>query len=105
MPLDSVPVWSVAAKRATSNKEVMIEHGTPKSEFVKLVYDVYLAGRLTEEMLISMIENLWKIAVITKEEDAGLSGVGLRSKRLELPEARWAAVGIQFAEQEARSAQ
>jgi hypothetical protein len=103
--LNSVPVWSVAAKRATSNKEVMIEHGTPKSEFVKLVYDVYLAGRLTEEVLISMMENLWKIAVITKEEDARLSGAGLRSKRLESPEARWAAVGIQFAEQEAQSAQ
>jgi hypothetical protein len=103
VPLNSVPVWSVAAKRATNLKEVMIEHGTPKSEFVKLVYDVYVAGKLTEEMLISMIENLWKIAVITKEEDARLSGAGLRSKRMETPEARWAAVGIQF-EQEARSA-
>ena len=105
MPLASVPVWSAAAKRATSAKELMIEHGTPKSEFVKLVYDVYLAGKLTEDLLISMIENLWKIAVITKEEDARRSAAGLRSKRLESAEARWAAVGIQFAEQEARSAQ
>jgi hypothetical protein len=105
VPLDSVPVWSVAAKRAISSKEVMIEHGTPKSEFVKLVYDVYLAGKLTEEMPVSMIENLWKIAVITKEEDARLNGAGLRSKRLESAEDRWAAVCIQFAEQEAQSAQ
>jgi hypothetical protein len=80
VPLDSVPVWSVAAQRAKNAKELMIEHGTPKSEFVKLVYDVYLSRKLTEELLISMIENLWKIAVITKEEDARLSGAGLRSK-------------------------
>jgi hypothetical protein len=105
VPLNSVPVWSVAARRATSPKDIMIEHGTPKSEFVKLVYDVYLAGKLSKEMLDSMIENLWKIAVITREEDARLSGAGLRSKRLESPEARWAAVGIQFAEQQARPAQ
>jgi hypothetical protein len=105
VPLNSVPVWSVAARRATSPKDIMIEHGTPKSEFVKLVYDVYLAGKLSKEMLDSMIENLWKIAVITREEDAHLSGAGLRSKRLESPEARWAAVGIQFAEQQARPAQ
>ena len=29
----------------------MIEHGTPKSEFVKLVYDVYIANKLTKELL------------------------------------------------------
>jgi hypothetical protein len=97
VPLDSVPVWSVAAKRAANNKEVMIEHGTPKSEFVKLVYDVYIAGKLTEELLRSMVENLWWIAVITKEEDARLSSGGWRSKAHDDgPKARWAAVGIQF---------
>jgi hypothetical protein len=97
VPLDTVPVWSVAARqRKAYPKELMIEHGTPKSEFVKLVYDVYLAGALTKELLDSMIESLWKIAVITKEEDARLSGAGLRSKRMETVEARWAAVGIQF---------
>ena len=51
IPLDSLPVWSVAAKHATSNKDVMIEHGTPKREFVKLVYDVYVAAKLTKELL------------------------------------------------------
>jgi hypothetical protein len=97
VPLDSVPVWSVAAKHAASNKDVMIEHGTPKSEFVKLVYDVYIAGKLTKELLDSMIENLWWIAVITKEEDARLSSNGWRSKsHNDGPKARWAAVGIQF---------
>lgn len=97
VPLNSVPVWSVAAKRATSSKDVMIEHGTPKSEFVKLVYDVYIVGKLTEALLVSMVENLWWIAVITKEEDARLSSSGWRSKAHDDgPKARWAAVGIQF---------
>jgi hypothetical protein len=97
VPLDSVPVWSVAAKHASSNKDVMIEHGTPKSEFVKQVYDVYIANKLAKELLDSMIENLWWIAVITKEEDARLSSNGWRSKSHNNgPKARWAAVGIQF---------
>ena len=75
----------------------MIEHGTPKSEFVKLVYDVYIVGKLTEALLVSMVENLWWIAVITKEEDARLSSSGWRSKAHDDgPKARWAAVRIQF---------
>jgi HK97 family phage portal protein len=79
------------------NEARMIEHGTPKSEFVKLVYDVYIAGKLTEELLRSTFENLWWIAVITKEEDARLSSGGWRSKAHNHgPKARWAAVGIQF---------
>jgi hypothetical protein len=97
VPLNSVPQWSVAAKHAASNKDVMIEHGTPKNEFVKLVYDVYIADKLTKELLDSMIENLWWIAVITKEEDARLSSSGWRSKaHNDGPKARWDAVGIQF---------
>jgi hypothetical protein len=75
----------------------MVEHGTPKSEFVKLVYDVYLNGKLTKELLDSMIENLWQIAVITKEENSRLDGNKWRSKAHDNgPKARWAAVGIQF---------
>ena len=36
----------------------MIEHGTPKSEFVKLVYDVYIADKLTKALLDSMLDGL-----------------------------------------------
>jgi hypothetical protein len=97
IPLDSIPLWSKAAKHTKNHKEVMIEHGTPKRQFVKMVYDVYVAGKLTNAKLDSMIENLWWVAVITKEEDARLSSNGWRSKAHDDgPKARWAAVGIQF---------
>jgi hypothetical protein len=43
-----------------------------------------------------IIEKYWAIAYITKEEDQRLRALGLRSKMLENPLARWTAAGIQF---------
>lgn len=50
-------------------------------------------------MCVDLIGKYWDIAYITKEEDQRLRDLGLRSKLMATPHERWAAAGIEFADQ------
>jgi len=63
---------------------------------VDMFVEAYRDGILTEAMAIQYSTDFYRLAYITKAEDMRLNALGLRSKLLETPEARWAAAGIEF---------
>lgn len=66
------------------------EHGSPQQAVAKIVFDLFLKGELTEDKLIELVKQYWKMAIITLEEDQKLNRIGARSKLYNLPEERWA---------------
>ncbi len=98
---DEYPLWSkaaLAAKKANPNLKygqyLRVEHGTPRRRFARLVYEAYQEGKLTQDWMDNHCGTLWKVAVITHEEDRRLNMVA--KKIFKTPEERWAAADIEF---------
>jgi hypothetical protein len=93
-------LWSMEALRVVSKdpnaiKQLRVEHGSPRAAYAARILDLYIKGILTEEVFYQDLDRLYKLALITLEEDLKLNAAGLRSKMLETPEARWGRVGIE----------
>jgi hypothetical protein len=86
---------SVAA-RGLSKSQIILEHGTPRTELTRLFLKAYHAGELTEELAQNLMLKHWDIVHITREEDLRLNSLGLRSKLMESPLDRWKMAGIEF---------
>jgi len=93
--------WSCAARKLHEKTpklrpkdNFIVEHGTPRRTFARAIRDLWKRGDLTKESLDSLAKRLWKLAVITIEEDRRLSK--LAKQPFETPDARWAAAGIKF---------
>ena len=102
--ISQVKLWSHAAlQRKAANPEAKprdhfrVEHGTPRRAFARKVMELYRAEVLSEQTMDVLVNQLWKLAVITIDEDAKLNKVA-RSHAFETPEERWAAAGISFPE-------
>lgn len=97
IPQTHVQLWSVAALREKDPRQRIVEHGTPRRDFARLiVFRHYVDGKLTEQALNALMDTYYKVAVITKEEDRRLNQLKLRSKMMSTPEARWAAAKIEL---------
>ncbi len=87
-------VWSRAARR--KGAVTMLEHGTPRRPFARLIADAARNGKLTKVWLDRLCDQRFRIACITRLEDRMIYDAKLhRCSRL-LPERRWAAAGIEF---------
>jgi hypothetical protein len=104
MPLTArdVDLWSVEARRLRDadldmrpRDNVIVEHGTLRRAFTRMVMDLNATGMLTEDALRNLVERFWKVAVITVEENSQLNRLA-RSKAYDTPDERWAAAGIGF---------
>ncbi|MDP6781322.1 MAG: hypothetical protein QGH32_06175 [Alphaproteobacteria bacterium] len=100
--VDQVELWSAEAKKvreftpnAEPNDHFVVEHGTPKRGFARMTMDLYRRGELNEKTMIQLVEDYWKLAVITIEENKRLNKLA-RSKVFKTPDERWAAAGIKF---------
>jgi hypothetical protein len=98
---DEYKLWSKAAlkaKRANPNRKygeyLRVEHGTPRRRFAKMVYDTFQEGALNQKWMDKHCRALWRVAVITHEEDRRLNK--LKKREFDTPEERWAEAGIQF---------
>lgn len=94
--------WSLAARKALDGDpdlkpkdHLRVEHGTPRRGFARMVLELYDQDTLTEENMAALVNQYWKLAVITVDEDARLSRFA-RSKVYATPDERWAAAGISF---------
>jgi hypothetical protein len=94
--------WSVAARevwertRNPKAKDLLrVEHGTPRRAFARRVMELFDKDALTEDAMATLSQKLWKLAVITIEEDARLNKVA-RSKAADSPDERWQKAGILF---------
>jgi hypothetical protein len=88
---DGIEFWSeaaFAAYRKDKKAKLVVEHGSPRTEFAVLVFGLYKQGKLTEAKLRVLYDKLYKLAVITKEEDRRLNDA--------TPEERWREVGIKL---------
>ncbi len=100
--VDQVELWSLAAismrdsdPSAKGGSHFRVEHGTPRRGFARRILKFYKDGMLNEGSLAQLVENQWKLAVITLEEDRLLNKKA-RSTLFETPEERWRSVGIEF---------
>jgi hypothetical protein len=100
--VDEVQLWSMAARKlrtdnplAKAQGHLIVEHGTPKRAFARKIRELYQKGDLNPQSLSKIVEQYWKLAVITVEENERLNKVA-RSKMYDTPELRWAAAGIVF---------
>jgi hypothetical protein len=99
VPYDQIDLWSEGAiaeysKDKSNVRNFVKEHGTPRTVFAAMILDIYLRGELTKEVMNQNFDTFYKLAVITKEEDARLNAIGARAKMYETPEKRWTAAGI-----------
>lgn len=99
--VDEYKLWSKDASRQKklhlhrrSGEYLRVEHGTPRRDFARLVLNQFEKGKLTEKWLDAKCKKLWKVAVITHEEDMRLNK--FKTVKFKSPEARWAAAGIKF---------
>lgn len=75
-----------------------VEHGTPKRKFAEEVIELHRTSRLSQRSMDDLTDRYWRVAVITLDEDKALSRIGARSRSYKTPESRWAAAGIEFAD-------
>lgn len=99
--VDQFDHWSKAARKAKAANPkgkpgtfLTVEHGTPRRDFSRDVLAAYKAGKLTEKWMEKHCAAMWKIAVITHEENLRLNQ--LKGKRFANPDARWDAAQIEF---------
>ena len=102
--VNQVQLWSVAALKlkaahpnAKPRDHFRVEHGTPRRALARKIMALYREGKLTEQSMDVLVNKLWKLAVITIDEDMRLNKVA-RSKGFAAPEERWAAAEIVFPE-------
>jgi hypothetical protein len=86
---------SVAA-RGLPKSEVILEHGTPRTELTRMFIKAWQNNTLTEEIARNLMKKHWDIAHVTRAENQRLTDMGLRSKMMNSPMDRWNAAGIQF---------
>ncbi len=98
---DEYALWSKAALSAKIEnvdfkygQYLRVEHGTPRRKFARIVLKAHEDECLTQEWMDAHCQALWKVAVITHEEDKRLNRVA--KLIFDTPEARWAAAGIEF---------
>ena len=91
--------WSLKALEAEAanpgrrhGEYLRVEHGTPRRQFARMVLSGFESGSLSEEWLNDLCDRMWRVAVITHEEDRLLC----RSSDMGDPEARWRSAGIEF---------
>jgi hypothetical protein len=102
--VSQVRLWSAAALRiknanpsAKPREHFRVEHGTPRRDFARKVMELHRKTALTEQTMDVLVNQFWKLAVITIDEDAELNRVA-RSQAFATPEERWAAAKIEFEE-------
>jgi len=100
--VNQVKLWSASAIQlkgtavSTAPRDLFrVEHGTPRRHFARLVIALNERGELTQETMSKLVDDHWKLAVITLDEDRRLNRVA-RSKASATPEERWALAGIRF---------
>jgi hypothetical protein len=90
--------WSVAAREARKldpKALLRVEHGTPRRAFARKVLALFEKDNLTEDAMATLSQKLWKLAVVTIEEDSRLNKIA-RSKAADSPDERWKSAGILF---------
>ena len=87
---------ALTAYRENKKAKLVVEHGSPRTQFALLVFDLYKRRKLTEAKLRGLYDKLYKLAVITGEEDQQINDAGLRAKMLSSPEERWLKAGIKI---------
>ena len=99
--VDEFSLWSKAALKAKEDnldkkagEYLRVEHGTPRRKFARLVLDAFKEGKLNKIWMDNHCSELWKVAVITHEEDSRLNKI--KTREFETPDARWASVSIEF---------
>lgn len=101
--VDQVPAkqWSIEARKfreqnptARPNGNLIVEHGTPRRTFARAVVSLWESGELSKKAVDGLAKRLWKLAVITTEEDGRLSK--LKKQVFNSPDDRWAAANIKF---------
>jgi hypothetical protein len=97
---DEVPLWSREARRLrafvpSATGYFIVEHGTPRRTFARLVLNLYRNNLLTEAGMNELVDRYWKLAVLTLEEDGRLNRIA-RSGMSDRPEDRWKLAGITF---------
>jgi hypothetical protein len=97
-----VALWSAAACKIRSENpsakprdHFVVEHGTPRRAFARLVLELSRKGELNDQSMNDLAQRYWKVAVVTREEDDRLNKVA-RFTMYDTPEERWAAAGIIF---------
>ena len=97
-------LWSEAAialveENPNSHKEglLRVEHGTPRRQFARVIFQRWKIGGISKSWMDETIQNLWKVAIITVEEDRKLNK-SARSKMFENPFDRWRSAGIEVRE-------
>jgi hypothetical protein len=100
--VDQVELWSKAAlaireknPNAVPKDNFRVEHGTPRRQLARLILEGYRNEMLNEHWLSELVGRLWRLAVITLDEDKVLNSIA-RSSLYNSPEARWQAAGIEF---------
>lgn len=95
-------LWSREARRLKKKKSngkpkdmFRVEHGTPRRAFARMVLDLYNKDRLNEKAMLKIVEDHWRVAVVTLKEDQRLNKIA-RSTVFPTPEERWAKSGIRF---------
>jgi hypothetical protein len=99
IPYEQIDLWSEKALESYSRKKedarnLVREHGAPRTPFSAMVLDLYMSGNLSEKVMNDILDLHYKLAVITKEEDKQLNAIRARSKLYPSPEERWAAASI-----------
>jgi hypothetical protein len=99
--VSKVKLWSIRAlellastPNARPQTNLRVEHGTPRRTLARRTMALYREDRLNAAAMESLVSKLWKLAVITLEEDKALNK--LSKTTFETPDDRWAAAGIKF---------
>lgn len=102
--------WSAAALSLMAERPdirpkdmLRVEHGTPRRALARMVMDIEVADGLTAPALDELLQRVWKLAVITAEEDSALNRLA-RSRAFDTPDDRWRAAGIVFGSREVEPA-
>lgn len=71
LSLKGLETSTVKDPKAKYSLFLRIGHGTPRTQFTKLVLEEYDQSKtLTIKTMEDLIRSEWKVAVITKEEDS-----------------------------------
>ena len=97
-------LWSEAAialseENPNARKEglLRVEHGTPRRQFARVIFQRWKVSNIEDSWMDETIQKLWKVAIITVEEDRKLNK-SARSKMFESPFDRWRSAGIEVRE-------
>jgi hypothetical protein len=100
----TIDLWSakaLAAFKKDPTVKLRVEHGSPRTPFAQRIFNLYLRDKLTEKLFNKMLDEHYKLAVITLEEDKRISANGHRSVMHDTPDMRWKAAGIKIVDKRA----